>query len=182
MYPDFIFLSPSGSSFVLFIFNKKYNYSHHLMLIGPFRMYFVKKRVKWHLAAHSPAPSAGGRYTTQQRPQKISVYHRPRWEPFALSQLVLSAVSCSSSSQLSHVEWAPCACVCVFVRCICRLCRNPLNVSSSQSKSWGEPAWPAEFRWVLLVLLIHAALCVCCYQLNLSVCWMEVQMSGLQSK
>lgn len=48
------------------------------MLIGPFRMYFVKKRLKWHLAAHSPAPSAGGRYTTRQRPQKICV---TRWEP-----------------------------------------------------------------------------------------------------
>lgn len=85
------------------------------------------------------------------------------------SSLVLSAVSCSSSSWLSCVNWAPCACVCVFALHLCRLCRNPLNVSSSQSKSWGEPAWPAEFRWVLLVLS-HPRCSVCCYQFNLSVC------------
>lgn len=134
------------------------------MLIGPFRMYFVKKRVKWHLAAHSPAPSAGGRYTTRQRPQKICVTTGRGG-----SRLVLSAISCSSSSWLSCVKWAPCACVCVFALHLCRLCRNPLNVSSSQSKSWGEPVWPAEFRWVLLVLS-HPRCSVCCYQFNLSVC------------
>lgn len=49
------------------------------MLIGPFRMYFVKKRVKWHLAAHSPAPSAGGRYTAETTENLC--YHRPSWEP-----------------------------------------------------------------------------------------------------
>lgn len=134
------------------------------MLIGPFRMYFVKKRVKWHLAAHSPAPSAGVRYTTRQRPQKICVTTGRGG-----SRLVLSAISCSSSSWLSCVKWAPCACVCVFALHLCRLCRNPLNVSSSQSKSWGEPVWPAEFRWVLLVLS-HPRCSVCCYQFNLSVC------------
>lgn len=85
------------------------------------------------------------------------------------SRLVLSAVSCSSSSWLLRVKWAPCVCVCVFALHLCRLCRNPLNVSSSQSKSWGEPAWPAEFRWVLLVLS-HPRCSVCCYQFNLSVC------------
>lgn len=55
---------------------------------------------------------------------------------------------------------ALCVCLRVCALHLCRLCRNPLNVSSSQSKSWGEPAWPAEFRWVLLVLLIHAVVCV----------------------
>lgn len=42
------------------------------MLIGPFRMYFVKKRVTWDLVeARSLQPAAGGT-KGQRRPQKIS--------------------------------------------------------------------------------------------------------------
>lgn len=41
------------------------------MLIGPFRMYFVKKGVKWDLVdAQSLQPAAGG-ITRHTRPQKI---------------------------------------------------------------------------------------------------------------
>lgn len=41
------------------------------MLIGPFRMYFVKKGVKWDLVdAHSIQPAAGS-VRRHKRPQKI---------------------------------------------------------------------------------------------------------------
>lgn len=62
--------------------------------------------------------------------------------------------------------WVGAVCVCARAASVLSEQKNPLNVSSWQSKRQGEPAWPAEFRWVLLVLH-HPRCSVCHYQLNL---------------
>lgn len=135
------------------------------MLISPFRMYFVKKRVGWDLVdVHR---SADGLLAAQNLQMFLTpnvphqqyceclcgmrqqdVVHWPAFLPTA-------TIPCLPATILRAVDV-------VFVRCIC-CCwsRNPLNVSSLQSKRRGEPAWPAEFRCGAAAGAFHPGCCVC---------------------
>lgn len=97
-------------------------------------------------------------WNTQHRSFRNQIQHQ-MGNTFASS-------SCPNSRFPLHPVLPAASCVwsvyCVCALHPCCLSRNPLNVSSEQSKRQGEPGWPAEFRWVLLALpLPGRCVCVC---------------------
>lgn len=133
---------------------------------------FVKKREKRvPVCARLLPPADGGSAWRSRGPQV------PPWGPvMCWGANRTSFVHCWASGSVSLnlksslQQLVVCRASSVFVR-LCYRGRNPLNVSSSQSKRQGEPAWPAGSRWCCWCCL-SKPLCVCArdYQFNLFVC------------